>query len=233
MTSPEWWPDELDHAGGEHLDPNYVAGYDDKAQVDPVPDVALLAKRGMGPGSHVVDLGAGTGAFAFAAAATGADVIAVDVSTAMCEYMQARTEREDVPNVDVVQAGFLSFEQPAGSVDFVYSRNALHQLPDFWKVVAIERIAAMLRPGGTFRVLDLVFDLDPFEIAAGIEAWMAGAVEDPAVGYTAPEFAEHVRIEHSTFTWLFEPMLERCGFDIVDRTVHRNVYAAYTCQDTR
>ena len=210
-----------------------MAGYDDKAQVDPAPDVALLAKRGMGPGSNVVDLGAGTGTFAFAAAATGADVFAVDVSTAMCAYMRARTEREDVPNVDVVQAGFLSFDQPAGSVDFVYTRNALHQLPDFWKVVAIERIAAMLRPGGTFRVLDLVFDLEPAQIADGIETWMEGAVEDPAFGYTASEFAEHVRLEHSTFTWIFEPMLERCGFEIVDRTVHRNVYAAYTCQDTR
>ena len=60
----DWWPDELDHAGAEHLDPGYVAGYDAKAQVDPAPDVTLLAQRGMGPQSTVVDLGAGTGRLA-------------------------------------------------------------------------------------------------------------------------------------------------------------------------
>ena len=27
----EWWPDEIDYAGPEHLDDAYVAGYDAKA----------------------------------------------------------------------------------------------------------------------------------------------------------------------------------------------------------
>jgi hypothetical protein len=29
-----WYPDERDHAGPEHLDPGYVAGYDAKTQLD-------------------------------------------------------------------------------------------------------------------------------------------------------------------------------------------------------
>ena len=74
------------------------------------------------------------------------------------------------------------------------------------------------------RLFDRVYNRD------GIEAWKAGAVDDPARGYTAPEFAEHVRAEHSTFTWLLEPALERVGFEILDRQVGRNVYAAYTCR---
>jgi hypothetical protein len=59
-------------------------------------------------------------------------------------------------------------------------------------------------------------------------AWLAGAVDDPAVGWTAAELAEHVRIEHSTFSWLFEPMLERCGFEILACEYRRGAYGEYT-----
>ncbi len=37
-------------------------------------------------------------------------------------------------------------------VDFVFSRSASHQLPDFWKGIALTRIAAILKPGRIFRV---------------------------------------------------------------------------------
>ncbi len=230
MTTPDWWLDEQAHAGTEHLDAAYVAGYDAKAQVDPTADVAALVALGMGEGSVVVDLGAGTGAFTFAAAETGATVIAVDVAAPMVAALEERAA--DLPNVTVVQAGFLSYEHEGPPADVVYSRNALHQIPDFWKVVALDRIHGTLRPGGVLRLLDLVFDLEPDGITDGIEAWMAAAVDDPVRGYTAPEFADHVRSEHSTFTWLLEPMLERVGFEILDRFVARNVYATYTCRAT-
>jgi len=60
-----------------------------------------------------------------------------------------------------VQAGFLSYEHEGNAADIVYSRNALHHLPDFWKAVALERIAGILKPDGTPRLRDLVFDFDP------------------------------------------------------------------------
>jgi hypothetical protein len=37
------------------------------------------------------------------------------------------------------------------------------------------------------RLRDLVFDFAPHEAEERIEAWMAGAVSDPAVGWTAAE----------------------------------------------
>ena len=50
--------------GQEHLDASYVAGYDAKAQVDPTEDVEILVGHGLGVGTTIVDLGAGTGVFA-------------------------------------------------------------------------------------------------------------------------------------------------------------------------
>src|SRR4051794_13095104 len=124
---------ELALAGPEHLDPAYVAGYDRKAKHDPRDDVEELRRHGLGPSSTLVDLGAGTGTFACAAASTGARVVAVDVSPAMIEAARAKAAESGTAGVEFVHAGFLSYEHHGSRPDFVYSRNALHHLPDFWK----------------------------------------------------------------------------------------------------
>ena len=226
-----WTPDEIGYAGLEHLDADYVAGYDAKAQVDPGDDIAILVAHGLGPGTTIVDLGAGTGVFTAAAAATGATVIAVDVSPAMVRHLDAQFAGQ--PDVTVVPAGFLTYEHIGAPVEFVYCRNALHQLPDFWKGIALQRITRYLAPGAIFRVRDLVFDFEPGEADEFIPAWMDGGVDDPARGWTPDELAEHVRIEFSTYRWLFEPMLERVGFEILDVDYVRRAYGAYTCRYPR
>ena len=45
--SAGWYPDELDHAGREHLDDAYVASYDAKAQLDLEDSLALLHRSGL------------------------------------------------------------------------------------------------------------------------------------------------------------------------------------------
>lgn len=228
----DWWLDESKYAGEEHLDDEYVAGYDTKAQVDPSDDVGLLVELGLGAESTLVDIGAGTGVFALAAAATGASVFAVDVSPAMVQTIRKRAEADALDNLSVFPAGFLSYEHAGPPPDFVYSRNALHQLPDFWKVIALHRVASFIRTGGHFLLRDLVFDLEPEEVEEGISDWMSGAVDDPAKGFTASDLAEHVREEYSTFTWVLEPMLERCGFEILERHSRRSAYGTYLCRKT-
>lgn len=225
----DWWLDERAHAGAEHLDEEYVRGYDRKAGFDPAEDVDILRARGLGPDSVVVDLGAGTGTFTTAVAPFCGRVVAVDVSPAMTASLRSRAEQLGLGNVTVVEGGFLSYEHDAAPADFVFTRNALHQVPDFWKGVALARIAAVLRPGGVLRLRDLVFDFAPVEADARIEEWISGAVSDPAVGWTAAELAEHVRIEFSTYSWLLDALLDRTGFDIAARSYHRSAYGAYTC----
>src|SRR5262245_53298422 len=146
MTRP-WMIDELAHAGPEHLDPGFVAGFDRKqGYPDPAVDLAVLREHGIGAASTVVDFGAGTGRFALAAAVEVARVVAVDVSPAMQAALRDRVAGAGVPNVVCVQAGFLSYEHTGAPADAVFTRNAVHQLPDFWKVLALDRIARLLRP---------------------------------------------------------------------------------------
>jgi SAM-dependent methyltransferase len=225
-----WWLDEVAHAGREHLDPGYVAGYEAKAGFDPSEDLGILRSHGLGSGSTIVDLGAGTGRFTFEAAGLCAHVIAVDVSPAMTAVLRDRVAAQRLDNVTVVEAGFLSYEQAGDPVGFVFTRNALHQLPDFWKGIALDRIATLLAPGGILRLRDLVFDFEPSQAQERIPAWLSGAVDDPALGWTADELAEHVRIEYSTYSWLFEPMLERTGFEVLEREYVRGAYGAFTCR---
>jgi hypothetical protein len=111
----------------------------------------------------------------------------------------------------------------------VFTRHALHQVPDFWKALALTRIAGMLRPGGVLRLRDLVYDFRPQEAAGIFDGWLASATADPSKGYTAADYAEHIRTEHSTFRWLLEPMLAAAGFEVTDVAYDRRLYAAYTC----
>jgi ubiquinone/menaquinone biosynthesis C-methylase UbiE len=228
-----WMLDELAHAGPEHLDPEFVAGFDRKqGYPDPAEDLAVLRAHGIGQAATVVDLGTGTGRFALAAAPLVRRVVAVDVSPAMLAVLRQRVTEARLGNVECVRAGFLSYEHTGAAADAVYTRNALHQLPDFWKALALERIANLLRPGGVLRLRDLIFDFQPGEAGAVLDGWLDDAVADPARGYTRADFAEHLRTEFSTFRWLLEPMLAAAGFSVVTADFDGSIYGAYTCVRT-
>jgi SAM-dependent methyltransferase len=231
MTETDWLLDELAHAGRENLDPAHVAAYDGKEDGHAREEVRRLAAAGvLAADATVVDLGAGTGQFTLAAAPACARVVAVDVSPVMLAHLRRTVRERGLRTVECVQAGFLSYAHRGGPVDLVHSRLALHHLPDAWKAVALCRVAALLRPGGALRLSDVVYSFPPQEAHERFEAW-AGAYPDQADGgWTRADVAEHVRDEHSTFTWLLEPMLDRAGFDIVDAgTDEAGIMAHYLC----
>jgi SAM-dependent methyltransferase len=225
-----WVPDELATAGRENLDPEHARHYDRKEDAHAADEVALVLGLGLGERPTVVDLGAGTGQFTVAVAPHAGRVVAVDVSPVMLEPLRAKVAGRG--DVEIVEAGFLTYEHAGSPADLVYSRYALHHLPDVWKAVALERIAGMLRPGGVLRLVDIVYGFDPADAPRRFEAW-AGAFPDDAGGdgWTRADIEEHIRDEHSTFTWLLEPMIERAGFTIegADRSEDGFV-AGYVCR---
>ena len=230
MPPTTWMFDELAHAGPEHLDPGYIATYDHKAGTDPAEDVAVLRGLGLVASSTLVDLGAGTGSLAIAAAPFCRRVVAVDVSSAMLDVAREKSKHLGLSNVEFVRAGFLSYEHSGEPADFVYSRNALHHLPDFWKAVALRRIATILRTNGILRLRDLVFSFEPAQTESAIEAWLAKAAHRPEEGWTREELDTHLRTEYSTFSWLLEPMLNAAGFQIRQTEYSGSgIYAAYVC----
>jgi SAM-dependent methyltransferase len=231
MDPPRWFPDELPLAGAEHLDPAYAAGFDRKTGGGAEEEVEVLVEFGLGQDSTLVDLGAGTGTLALLAAAHCRRVVAVEPSDAMLQVLHKRLRAAPNDRLEVVQAGFLTYDHMGLPADVVYSRNALHHLPDFWKTVALGRIRAILRPGGLLVLRDVVYSFEPHEAEQTFERWFAEAPRDPADGWTQTDLEEHVRDEHSTFTWLLEPMLEHAGFEILERDYRpQRTYAGYVCR---
>ena len=234
MPLPTWYLDELAHAGPEHLDVGYVEVYDMKAgpSADPDRDIEALVRHGMRLGARVMDLGAGTGRFALGVAPHCGQVTAVDVSQPMIDHIDRAAARAGMSNIHTERAGFLSFEFEPESFDVVYSRHALHQLPDTWKAVALCRVAAALKRGGLFLLRDLIFSFHPRELTERVAAWLAeSAATSPDVGWTREEFETHLRDEYSPFSWLLEVMLEHADLRIVlkEPGAYPSTYARYLC----
>lgn len=210
---PTWFLDERTSLGRENTDEEHVAHYDKKEDAGAVSEVEWL--RGVVPNrdSTVIDLGAGTGQFSLVAARQWARVVAVDPSPVMLSELRRKVAAVQAP-VTVIEGGFLTFEWPEGEADLVYSRYALHHLPDFWKALALDRMRAMLRMGGILRLWDVVYHFPVDEAVDRIERWCSTGYSSEEGGWTRADLEEHVTDEHSTFTWLLEPMILQARFVI-------------------
>ena len=214
-SSPGWLLDEMASAGRENLDVDHVARFDDISDPRAAAEVALLVELDLDEYSSVVDLGAGTGQLTLAVATACSRVVAVDVSPAMLERLRSKVAASGVANVEVVHAGFLSYQHLGRPADFVYSRWALHHVPDFWKVLALRRVRSILRPRGVLRLSDVVYSFDHSVAEDRLEQWCA-TLPESGDHWVRADIEEHVRDEHSTFAWLLEAMMERSGFRIED-----------------
>lgn len=227
-----WMLDEVSSAGRENLDSSHAVSYDRKEDASAEAERELLVRLGLSESSEVLDVGAGTGQFSLAVASVCARVVAVDVSPIMLEILRRKLAEARMKNVDVVQAGFLSYEHGGRPVDFVYSRLSLHHLPDFWKAIALQRLRRITRLGSVLRLWDVVYNFSAAEAEDRLEAWCATLpYKTQDGGWTRADIEEHIRDEHSTFTWLLEPMMERSGFRIEDADYSADgVFARYVAR---
>lgn len=228
MNKPDWWFDEFRHFAVNFDDPDQVAAYDARQGTKLEEERALVQQLGIAGKQRVVELGTGTGAFALAAAEAGAQVIAVDISPAMLDYARNRASLSGLSEqITFIQAGFLSYEHYAQPADFVVTKYAFHHLPDFWKGIALSRIAAVLSPGGTFYLEDVVFSFNPAEAQVHLENWITHVADGQS--FSRADFAGHIREEFSTWGWVLEGLLKQAGLNIVQRNYPSPTYAQYRC----
>ena len=226
-----WIFDPTRNGGPDFSSPEQVEAYDRKQHSDPAQERKLLRELGLGADHTLIEFGSGTGTLVLEAAKICKEVIAVDISKAMLEHARKRAESLGLDNLSYRHEGFLSYEHRGEPVDFAITKNALHHLPDFWKVQALHQISELLKPGGTFYLRDVVYSFEPVELAERIEAWFdAVTVANPEEGWTRAEFEAHVRGEFSTYSWVLEAMFQKTGFEIVGSSYgDLKTYASYTC----
>ncbi len=110
----------------------YTAGYVE----------AALANVPLTPASRVLDVAAGTGALALAAARTGAQVLATDFSPGMVARIAARA----VPNIEARVMDGQALDLPDAGFDAVFSFFGVFMFPDWRRGLA--EMARVTRAGG-------------------------------------------------------------------------------------
>ncbi|MEH6790176.1 class I SAM-dependent methyltransferase [Parasphingorhabdus sp.] len=103
---------------------------------------AALAKVPLTDRSRVLDIAAGTGALALAAARTGAQVLATDFSPGMV----ACIEEAGLANVETRTMDGQALDLPDASFDAVFSIFGVIMFPDWRK--GLREMARVTRPGG-------------------------------------------------------------------------------------
>ena len=232
--TPPWFYDEFQTKGVDYADVDVARNFENRHLRfrDFAEEFERVCKRtGLSPDDVVLDLGCGSGAFVIPAAKRCRHVYGADVSQSMLALLQEKLKSQDIGNVSLFNAGFLTFweikDRPK-RFDFIFSSIALHHLPDFWKAVAIQQIADALKPEGIFYLYDVVFTfpiaqwrdgtqrlLDEMEYAAGHEA------------------TKHVSSEFSTFSWYLEEVFERVGLKVEQVFDDTGFLRSYVCRKTK
>jgi ubiquinone/menaquinone biosynthesis C-methylase UbiE len=231
LKIPKWAYDEMKQTGVDYSSVEQVQRYDDVHQRfrDYEKDSdAIIKLLELGSKSTVIDMGAGTGAFALHAAKHCQKIYAVDVSLAMLERCQKKGEEIGLSNVLYCHGGFLTSNHEAEPADAMVSIAVLHHLPDFWKLVGLTRAVEMLKAGGRFFLFDIVFPSEATDLKDQINAWVRSIAEQ-----SGPELAAeaeiHIREEYNIYGWVMEGLLKHAGFEIDSAEYGDGFQATYAC----
>ncbi len=181
----------------------------------------------LSPDHVVLDLGCGTGAFVIPAANYCRKVYAADVSNQMLTILREKLEAQTITNVELFQSGFLTYEHSGEPLDVVLSSLALHHLPDYWKAVALQKIANILKPNGILYLFDVVFNFP-------ISDWYQGTQKllDEMESAAGHEAHAHISSEFSSFNWILEGIFERVGLKVEQIFDDSGFQRAYVCRKT-
>ncbi len=228
---PSWAFDEYAPAGVDYRNREQAEAYDrmhGRFRRFDQEAAAILRQLGLGPESTVIDMGAGTGAFALHAAPHVKRVYAVDVSEAMLDRCREKAAQAGLKNIRCRVGGFLTYRHRGLPADAMVSVAALHHLPDFWKQIGLRRAAGMLRGGGKLFLFDIVFPAAAPDLTQQIRSWLR-SIRGKAGPRLASEAEVHVRQEYSAYDWVMEGLLRRAGFHITRKAYGEGFQTSYVC----
>ncbi len=147
----------------------------------------VIVRSGIKNGMHVLDLGCGSGAMTIVAAKAVGEkgkVYAVDIQQGMLRQLEcklAKSENQDIRNVEVRQASAYNLPFESESLDLVYMVASLQEMGDREKALA--QVRMVLKPGGILAVTEFLPDTDyPLRSTTIKLCERAGFIVDESIG---------------------------------------------------
>jgi putative AdoMet-dependent methyltransferase len=231
---PEWQYDEFKHCGVDFSDPAEVERYDKrhrqmrdfKQETQDILNLLTISDK-----DAVIDFGCGTGAWTLNAAAHCRKIYAVDVSKAMLDFCKNKCLNDGIKNVEFHNAGFLTYQHKAKPVDVIITKLVLHHLPEFWKLIALRRMASMLKQDGKLYLYDIVYSFEMNDFKKAMKRWIQKTLKAGCRDFKKG-IETHISREFSAFDWVMEGLLERAGFKIIKADYKDGFFAGYLCRKT-
>ena len=107
----------------------------------------MIAYSGVKAGSRLLEIGIGTGQATLPFAQLGTEVTAVELGTALFEYVTQKLLPYE--NVKTVRGDYMELPFEENSFDLFYSATAFHWLP---QEQALAKVLRELKPGGTLAI---------------------------------------------------------------------------------
>jgi ubiquinone/menaquinone biosynthesis C-methylase UbiE len=229
---PNWQWDETTTISTNYGDTAEAQNYDNRHSHSARNDAeyqAILDRIDPQSDWTLMDIGAGTGTFALAAAERCREVLAVDVSQAMLDIAASKAAAVGIENMKFLHGGFLTYQHASEPVDAITSHLALHHLPDMWKQIALGRVCGMLKSGGVFYLRDVVFQFPHARHGEVFDKWVDDAAERFGQACMASKAESHIKNEFSTFGRIMEGLLRRAGFQI-EQADYSQRLVSYFCR---
>lgn len=146
----------------------------------------------------------------------------------MLNVLKAKAGKQNITNIETHCAGFLTYHHEGKEVDKIVSKFALHHLPDFWKSIALLKMADILKTGGNLYLSDVVFNFDPLDHESSINN-MIDDMHQATSESMVQETIIHIKDEFSTYDWIMDGLLEKAGFSIDSKIIEANNFLTYIC----
>jgi ubiquinone/menaquinone biosynthesis C-methylase UbiE len=231
MKDKIWQYDEMIQSGASHSELDRARSYDEnmlKFRNYEKEAEIIIENLGIEKDNTVIEFGCGTGALTIEFAKKCKKLIAVDVAKPMLDILAEKAAKLSIINIGFVNAGFLSYMHKSEPVDAIITKGALHHLPDFWKVIALQRLNTMLKEGGKLVLSDVIFSFDIKDYHKEINMFLEN-LQDKTGEELYNDAVTHIKDEFSTFDWVIDDMLKKTNFQTGKKIIKSKTNIDYYC----